>query len=125
MGTNPWTYIFLFAFGLLAAAVFFSFLSAWLVGIYATRYSKKLLGRLTKEIEDKLPGKNCGACGCENCQAFADALLHRDLTEKKCPYASETLEAEVDEIVARLNKLLEDPTPPKERRSFFNRIIGE
>ena len=125
MGTNPWTYIFLFTIILLVGVMVLSWIASLLIGFFAAKYSKKILGQFTKEIEEKLPGKNCGECGCENCSVFADALLHRELSEKKCPYASETLEADVDEIVARLQKLLEDPTPPKRRRSFFNRMIGE
>ena len=125
MGTNPWTYIFLFVFAGFAIVLLLTFISSTIITKFATRYSEKTLDKFTKEIEAKLPGKNCGECGCETCYYFADALLRRELSESKCPYAGETLEAEVDEIVARLQALMDDPTPPKQRRSFFDRIIGE
>ena len=125
MGTNPWTYIFLFVIVGLAGVMLLAYLASAIITRAAASYSEKTLDRFTKEIEDKLPGKNCGECGCENCNFFADALLRRELSVQKCPYASETLEPEVDEIIARLQALMDDPTPPKARRSFFDRIIGE
>ena len=37
-----------------------------------------------EEIEDLLPGNNCGACGEPGCQAFAGKLVNGELAPSKC-----------------------------------------
>jgi len=40
---------------------------------------------MIKEIENKLPGYNCGSCGYSNCAKFSRALSHKETTLDACP----------------------------------------
>lgn len=40
------------------------------------------------EVEQMLPGTNCGACGCPGCRAFAEACVKGDANPSQCTVSS-------------------------------------
>ena len=122
---NPWLVVLIVVVIGFVAIVSLAYLISLVVSFAADTYSKKFFGGYQKSIEDMLPGKNCGQCGCPDCAAFADCLMRQELVLSKCPYADPEKEALIDELVEKLKKEIEDPQPIKKRRSFFDRIISK
>lgn len=119
MGTNPWTYIFLFIFVIAAAILVIGTLSGLLIGFVASRYSVKNMNKYQKEIESLLPGKDCGQCKFPSCAEYADAVLHTEAPEDACPYAKAGAPEAMEAIRERLQKSLEDPTPIEKKEPRF------
>tara|TARA_Y100000031_G_scaffold51141_1_gene58728 strand:- start:7045 stop:7926 length:882 start_codon:yes stop_codon:yes gene_type:complete len=51
------------------------------------------------EVEDKLPGTNCGACGEPGCRAFSEALVSGSLKPGKCTVSSPDKVEEIAEFL--------------------------
>ncbi len=55
------------------------------------------------EVEDKLPGANCGGCGLAGCRAFAEALVKAseggDLSDLNCPVGGNDMMKEIAPIL--------------------------
>lgn len=119
MGTNPWTYIFVFALAIVVFTLLVAVVQSFLISKVAVRYADKTHNSFVKEMTGLLPGKNCGACGYESCAAYAEDVLHTQAPENACPYAKEGTPEALEECRSRLHELLEDPTPPKERKPRF------
>ena len=119
MGTNPWTYIIVFALVVVAFTLLVAVLQSFLISKVAVRYADKTHDKFVKEMCGLLPGKNCGACGYDSCTAYAEAVLHTMADENLCPHAKETAPEAMEACRASLQELLEDPTPPKERKPRF------
>ena len=96
------------------AALFFTvfFLgTAWLVvTIVATigrRHAEKLQHECVEKICKLLPGKNCGECGCENCEAYAREVFYGRLDEDRCTRGKENLPDNIKEVVGSFMTFLE------------------
>ena len=119
MPANPWLYILLFTVIIMAATIIFCVFYSFLIAVIATRYSDKMTNKYTKKIESLLPRKDCGACGYASCWEYADAVLHTETDEDKCPYAKAGADEKMVAIREEMQNLLEDPTPVKERGPRF------
>lgn len=54
------------------------------------------------EVEDALPGANCGGCGYPGCRAFAEAVVKADdLSELNCPVGGNETMQKVAEILGQ------------------------
>ncbi len=70
------------------------------------------------EIEEALPGANCGACGYPGCRAFAEACVKGgDLSRKHCPVGG-------NETMAAVAKILGQEVQTKEKRIAVVRCAG-
>ena len=119
MGTNPWTYIFVFTLVIVAGILVLGTLGGLLMGFVASRYSEKTHNRYQKEIENLLPGKDCGQCKFVTCSEYADAVLHAEVDDDRCPCAKAGTPEAIEAVRMRYNKLFEDPTPPKKKGPRF------
>ncbi len=119
MDSNPWIYIIGFSIILVMGILLVGVLFCLVIAKAATRHSDKLHTVYIKEMTDLLPGLNCGHCGFESCEAYSDAVLHTQAPEDACPYAKANTAKELENCRMRLQKLLEDPTPPKEKKAHF------
>lgn len=119
MGTNPWTYIFVFILVIVAGILVLGTLGGLLMGFVASRYSVKNMNRYQTEIENLLPGKNCGQCKFATCAEYADAVLHTEADEDACPYVKDGIPEAMVAVRERLQKSLEDPTPMKKKEPRF------
>lgn len=52
-----------------------------------------------KEIMEKLPGANCGACGMAGCSRFAEALVRKEVAIENCKACSEETASEIASIL--------------------------
>ena len=119
MGTNPWTYIFVFILAIVGGILVMGTLGGLLIGFAASRYSEKNLNRYQTEIQKLLPGKNCGQCKFATCAEFADAVLHAEADDDACPYAKAGTPEAMAAVRQRLQKSLEDPTPMEKKGPRF------
>ena len=51
------------------------------------------------EVEEALPGANCGACGYAGCSSFAEAVVNGDAAIDGCPVGGEDVEEKIAEIL--------------------------
>ena len=116
MGINPWLWVLIFAVGFFLLIAFLSFLIAHFVAIASRRYGDKLYNKHQQKIRSLLPGRNCGACGCTDCEEYARAVLFGIVAENACPYGGEDLPEKMLKVVQDMQKLMEDPKPPKRRK---------
>ena len=119
MASNPWAYIIGFSIILVIGIFLLSVLFSLVVAKTAIRHSDKIHTAYIEEMTDLLPGLNCGQCGFESCAAYSDAVLHTLAPEDACPHAKEGTTEALEKCRARLQELLKDPTPPKERKPHF------
>ncbi len=59
------------------------FLLGLLISFFSTKFKVEEDNRLT-EINDLLPGANCGACGSAGCHAFAEKILEKKADQNGC-----------------------------------------
>lgn len=121
MGNHPLVYVGIFALAIFGMVVVISALTGLSVAVAARFVGKKNANKYQKELRSMLPGKNCGQCGCEDCDGFAQAVLYGAAAESACPYGDEELPQKLIDCVGRLHKQMEDPTPPKPKK---DRILG-
>jgi Na+-translocating ferredoxin:NAD+ oxidoreductase RNF subunit RnfB len=119
MGTNPWTYIFVFVFAIAGGTLILGVLYSLIIAKAAARYSDKVLDKFTVNMAKMLPGADCGQCGFKSCEEYADAVLHTEADEDKCPYAAAGTPEKMLAMREKLQKLMEDPTPPEDRKPRF------
>lgn len=119
MVSNPWIYIIIFVIILVIGILLVNALLCLVIAKAAVRHSDKIHTVCIKEMTELLPGLNCGHCGFASCEAYSEAVLHTQAPEDACPYAKENTAKELENCRMRLQKLLEDPTPPKERKTRF------
>ena len=91
MNLHPLVWVLIFAAAVVVMVLIISFVIAMSVAVAGRRYGDKLQEKHQKKIRAMLPGKNCGACGCENCDGFARAVLFGAVAENACPYGDEAL----------------------------------
>ncbi|MBN1357076.1 RnfABCDGE type electron transport complex subunit B [bacterium] len=73
---------------------------ALIAGIILFAASKKFAvieNPLIDEIEELLPGANCGGCGLTGCRAFAEASVNDRTVRLKCPVAQAEIMAKIAE----------------------------
>ncbi len=69
-----------------------------LIGIAGKIFAVKVDPRI-EEIEELLPGANCGGCGRAGCSDFAKALVAGEAVPSGCPVAGKTLLEEVAKVL--------------------------
>lgn len=116
MKLHPLLWVLIIAAATFALIMLISFLISISVAVAGRRYGDKLHSKHQKKIRDMLPGKNCGQCGCESCDAYARAVLFGAVAENACPHADEQLPEKMIAVVNEMQKLIEDPKPVKSRR---------
>jgi Na+-translocating ferredoxin:NAD+ oxidoreductase RNF subunit RnfB len=108
---NVWGYL---GVGILCVTAFILVLAVLYVLIvtwFAHRNSHKVLDKQIHELEKLLPGKNCGACGCETCVEYARAVFSLYKDTDRCPHGGETLKKQLDERMEKISAILENDTP--------------
>lgn len=59
-------------------------LTALILGIILSVTQELLRDKRVEEIEKRLPGYNCGACGHGSCKGMAEAILENKEEYEKC-----------------------------------------
>lgn len=121
MTENPIVWVGIFAAVSFAGVLAISGLIGISVAIAGRIVGDRNEKKFCRELRQMLPGKNCGECGCENCDAYAKAVYYGAVSESACPYGDAELPGALLACVNRLHKQLEDPTPPKPKQE---RLLG-
>jgi Na+-translocating ferredoxin:NAD+ oxidoreductase RNF subunit RnfB len=111
---NPWEFILITVVCIVVFIVILAFLGSAMIGRAARKHSEKKMDANIRALEKMLPGKNCGACGCETCEEYAKAVFICSMDPDKCVHGAEDLPQRMEAQVRLFLKDLEDNTPKKE-----------
>ena len=103
MGNNPWSYIGVLILVGAGGIILLSLLSSFVIALASGRHADKTVQTTLKAMEKKLPGKNCGSCGCQSCGDYAAAVLNRDAVTP-CPYCTEETSKDLEAMTDRFWK---------------------
>ena len=68
------------------------------LGIASKKFHVEVDERI-EEVEEVLPGANCGACGYAGCASFAEAVVEGDAEISGCPVGGEVVAEKIAEIL--------------------------
>jgi electron transport complex protein RnfB len=119
MGMNPWLFILINVIAISAFLIGLSFYAALVISSAARRNSRKKMDANVRALKKMLPGKNCGACGCESCEAYANAVFLGSMDSDKCIHGAEGLPQRMDAQVQKFLKDMEDNTPKQEKEKYW------
>ena len=88
---SPWVFILMIAVCITVFIILMTLLSSAMIGHAARKHSKKAMDANIRALEKMLPGKNCGACGCETCAEYAKEVFICSMDPDKCVHGSEDL----------------------------------
>ena len=119
MGSNPWSYIGVIVLAFAGGIVLLSLLSSLLIAVFSNRHAQKTTQTVLGQIEKKLPGTDCGQCGCKKCKDYAALALNQEVVTP-CPYCTEAVNEEIESSVQEFWKLTEqkEAKMPKGWRKF-------
>ena len=121
---NPWLVIFLLAVALVAAVMVFYMILSYIVITVAKRHGEKLFQKYTAEMEQLLPGKNCGKCGCTDCHMYAERLvrgMEYDVT--LCREGGDDLPEKLNACIADLENLVKPEEASEHPDARENEIV--
>ncbi len=104
---NVWGYILIFVVVITALVLVLAILLNLITFWFAHRYSRKTIEKNLNAIKRLLPGKNCGACGCETCEEYAHAVFTCHMDTGRCAVGGEELQKQLDARMAHFQKVLE------------------
>ena len=88
--------------------ILWAFLSVGLLGAllgiglyFASKFFAVKKDKRIEEVEEALPGLNCGACGFAGCESYADAIISSDVELDLCKPGGPTAVAEIGRIMGR------------------------
>ena len=121
---NPWLVILLLALGVVACVMIFYMILSYIVLKVARNHGEKIFKKYTDELEQLLPGKNCGKCGCANCRAYAEQLVRGgedDFT--LCAVGGDDLPDQLKACIAELEELVKPAETPENPDARENEIV--
>lgn len=113
---SPWTFVLIMVVCIAAFIILMTLMSSAMIGRAARKHSEKMMDANIRALEKMLPGKNCGACGCETCAEYAKAVFICSMDPDKCVHGSEDLPRRMEMQVKKFLKDLEDNTPKKDEK---------
>jgi Na+-translocating ferredoxin:NAD+ oxidoreductase RNF subunit RnfB len=79
-------------------------LSSLLIHWSAHRFLEKSRDKYINELKQLLPGKDCGKCGCESCEAYARAIFTLYKDTDCCTEGNMELPRELSACMERFQK---------------------
>lgn len=115
---NPWLVIFLIALGLVCCIMAFYVVLSHIVVFVAKRHVEKTFRQYTEKVEQVLPGKNCGKCGCATCHAYAEKIVREGENDVTlCTEGSEEMADQLRGYIRELELLAQpEETPNPDER---------
>ena len=110
---NVWGYILIVAVCATIFILLLSLVTNWLIVWFAGRSSGKVLDKSVKKLEEMLPGKNCGKCGCETCAEYAMAVFTYHMETDRCTEGAADLPRQLDSYMKDFQDSLVNETPKK------------
>lgn len=83
-----------------AALMLMTVLASAAITASGIRHAEKLRMSAIARIESLLPNTSCGACGCKDCHAFAEALADGEESPNRCPACSEEAATELQAVIS-------------------------
>ena len=119
MGNNPWTYIGLIILISVGSLTILSLLASFMIALFSGRHAQKTTQAVIQKIQDRLPGTDCGECGCKTCREYAVLVLNQEVVTP-CPGCTQAVTEELEGYAQDFWKLTEQEKPelPKGWRKF-------
>lgn len=111
---NVWGYILIFVVCAAAFILILAALSNLAVAWFAHRYADKTLKKHVDQVEKLLPGKNCGACGCETCAEYAAEVFYGRMDTDRCTQGDDGQPGRLDACIAKFQEILTQDEKKKE-----------
>lgn len=86
------------------------------------KFSVKLQEETFAKLKKHLGGKNCGECGCENCEAYAIAMFYGQRGCEACPYAAEDAPEKMQAILKDFSDFLEGKDQERRPQRLGDRL---
>lgn len=96
---------------ILLLALLYNLAMVWIAG----RFSGKTIQKHLQKLEKELPGKNCGACGCESCAQYAHAVFTCRMDTDRCPEGGPDLAQKLNDHMDAFQKILDDEKETKKK----------
>lgn len=108
---SVWVYVVLFVLGtttlILGLAAFFNFS----VTAYAHRRASKIMDNHIVMLARLLPGKNCGACGCDTCEEYARGIFSCRMESNLCSQGDSELPDKLNKCMDEFQRILDGEKP--------------
>lgn len=119
---ETWMSMILWAFGLFVFCVVLSVLASLYMARSIAKFSVKVQEETITKLKKQLGGKNCGQCGCENCEAYAIAMFYGQRGYEACPYASEDAPEKMQAYMQEFSDFLEGKDQLRRPNRMVDRV---
>jgi Na+-translocating ferredoxin:NAD+ oxidoreductase RNF subunit RnfB len=106
-----WGYIIISAVVATAFILVLAVVTNLAISWFAERHSSRTLHKSVEGLEEMLPGKNCGKCGCESCAAYAMAVFTYRMETDRCTEGAADLPQCMDTYMKDFQDSLVNDTP--------------
>lgn len=86
------------------------------------KFSVKMQEETFAKLKKQLGGKNCGQCGCENCEAYAIAIFYGQRGYEACPHAAENAPEKMAAIMQDFSDFLEGKDQENRPKRLGDRV---
>ncbi len=104
---ETWLSMVGWAFALAVFCIVLSVLANMYMARAIAKFSVKVQEETFTKLKKHLGGKDCGECGCENCEAYAIAMFYGQRGCDACPYTAEDAPEKMRAIMQDFNDFLE------------------
>lgn len=106
---NPFVTLLLVALVAITVIVAIALVPTFIVMSFSKKYALQYHAQLKERIVERLPGTDCGCCGCESCTHFAGQLIEGQAECSQC-------ESLPEENALQLRGILEEWEIEQQRR---------
>ena len=117
-----WLNMIVWALGLAVFCFVLSFLANLYMAHSIAKFSVKVQEETVGKLKKQLPGKDCGECGCESCEAYAIAVFYGQRGCEACPYAAEDATGKMQAVLQDFNDFLEGRDQERRPTRMIDRI---
>ena len=117
-----WLSMLAWSFGLTVFCILLSVLANMYMAHKIAKFSVKVQEETVTKLKKQLPGKNCGECGCEDCEAYAIAVFYGQRGCEACPYVSESTPEKMQAIMQDFSDFLEGKDQERRPARMIDRI---
>ena len=97
---NVWIVVLLTGLMITAIIVLLAVICAVVLLYFSRTHGARVRKKTAEEIVKKLPGRNCGECGCGDCSGFAASVSVIGYVPEDCPYLTQEARGEIEAYLA-------------------------
>ena len=97
---NVWITVLLIGLVITVVIVALAAICAVMLLYFSRTHGARVRKKTAEEIVKKLPGRNCGECGCGDCSGFAASVSVIGYVPEDCPYLTEQSRESIEAYLA-------------------------